>query len=46
MLFALNWKFPTEENNYITGKVLHKTVVVPQPIQQTICHHIPEQEHS
>jgi hypothetical protein len=34
--------FPTDENNDIIGKALHKTVAVPQPIQQTIGHHIPE----
>jgi hypothetical protein len=35
-------KFPIYENIYIIGKTLHKTVAVPQPIQQTIGHHIPE----
>jgi hypothetical protein len=34
-------KLLTDENNYIIGKALHKTVAVPQPIQQTIGHHIP-----
>jgi hypothetical protein len=48
MPFALNHKmvptekFPTDEDNYIIGKALHKTVAVPQLIQQTIRHHILE----
>jgi hypothetical protein len=35
-------KFPTDENNYIIGTALHKTIAVPQLIQQTIPHHILE----
>jgi hypothetical protein len=33
-------KFSSDVNNYIIGEALHTAVAVPQPIQQTIRHHI------
>jgi hypothetical protein len=39
---VLTEKFPSDDNNYIIGKTMHKTFAVPPPIQQTIGHHIPK----